>query len=644
MPIPALPLFKHRDTVVTPADQNQFVTQFENTMDTLSNGVIPAINTAIQEIIEIGQNAINAISLDTIEDLATYTGSGLVTVKDINRGGIFVSKAEVDIDPNTGSLYAVNGGTVFAKQGSGFWVRQYSGAINVKWFGAKGDGVTDDTEVIQEAIDTAEVMHSSVWTPSGNYIITGIIVKRFVTLKGESQSSVSFLYNGIGTAITIESTKNLPVSNGSPYYGHHHSGVSVVQTGTAKTGRGIWLKHNTRGSLSNITIKGFDRGVNAVGACWINTIKNCWIVLNKYGVYLGATDSFYLEPDEIGFTSLTFSGMNASSIENNELQANDYGVYAAIYPTLPTHLGIADSLTIQDNSIEGGGQAVQFGLRQSNLRILNNYLEENGVGLVTNPVVDSVVGVDPDEIAADIVQRYAGGTTQVGLTIENNHRISTAATHPIVWIDNSGLCSIKRNTHYGNSICIKQRSLNYDTGPYILEANTGTLTLDNVSSLRVIGSVNSATYWTNNMRLGSNGNLLVGATTDNGVDKLQVNGSMSISDLNGSSSSFYRTIPFTPTLGGTWTVSPTNLNGTVRVVGKIAFVTVSFIGGQKSSSTAGWIDGLPVPVAVNTAASMVDQGIVAKGNALFSNSTRIWLTENTFGADIVNITGFYIID
>lgn len=50
MPIPALPLFKHRDTVVTPADQNQFVTQFENTMDTMSNDVIPALNLAITDI------------------------------------------------------------------------------------------------------------------------------------------------------------------------------------------------------------------------------------------------------------------------------------------------------------------------------------------------------------------------------------------------------------------------------------------------------------------------------------------------------------------------------------------------------------------------------------------------------------------
>ena len=50
MPIPALPLFRHRDTVITPADQNQFVTQFETTMDTMSNDVIPAMNDAITDI------------------------------------------------------------------------------------------------------------------------------------------------------------------------------------------------------------------------------------------------------------------------------------------------------------------------------------------------------------------------------------------------------------------------------------------------------------------------------------------------------------------------------------------------------------------------------------------------------------------
>ena len=77
MPIPALPLFKHRDTVVTPADQNQFVTQFETTMDTMSNDVIPSMNDAI---IDINGKVITATGL--LDQTKTYVDS---VVSDANE-------------------------------------------------------------------------------------------------------------------------------------------------------------------------------------------------------------------------------------------------------------------------------------------------------------------------------------------------------------------------------------------------------------------------------------------------------------------------------------------------------------------------------------------------------------------------------
>lgn len=48
-----------------------------------------------------------------------------------------------------------DGGTVFAV-GSGAWRRIYSGPVNVRWFGAKGDGVQDDTQSIRAAIAAAD--------------------------------------------------------------------------------------------------------------------------------------------------------------------------------------------------------------------------------------------------------------------------------------------------------------------------------------------------------------------------------------------------------------------------------------------------------------------------------------------------------
>lgn len=67
-------------------------------------------------------------AMGSVDPVSTTT----VIVQEEGRGGTFNYDA---------SQSAVNnGGTIFNG-----WVREYSGAVNVKWFGAKGDGVTDDT-------------------------------------------------------------------------------------------------------------------------------------------------------------------------------------------------------------------------------------------------------------------------------------------------------------------------------------------------------------------------------------------------------------------------------------------------------------------------------------------------------------------
>ncbi|RAV21110.1 hypothetical protein DQG23_13275 [Paenibacillus contaminans] len=89
---------------------------------------------------------------------------------------------------------ADNTGTVIVS-GSGMrFKRIYSGEVNVRWFGAKGDGVADDRAAIQAAIDSLKALHTNrtaegggvVYMPKGRYRVTDTIyLDKFIKLRGD---------------------------------------------------------------------------------------------------------------------------------------------------------------------------------------------------------------------------------------------------------------------------------------------------------------------------------------------------------------------------------------------------------------------------------------------------------------------------
>lgn len=61
-------------------------------------------------------------------------------------------------------------------------------AVNVKDFGAKGDGVTDDTAAIQAAIDSVNAAGGGrIYLPSGTYLVSSIITTyKYISIIGEN--------------------------------------------------------------------------------------------------------------------------------------------------------------------------------------------------------------------------------------------------------------------------------------------------------------------------------------------------------------------------------------------------------------------------------------------------------------------------
>jgi len=74
------------------------------------------------------------------------------------------------------------------------------GVVNVKDFGAVGNGITDDTSSIQAAADHCNSTGQSLFVPTGNYVITSTITFTQINVECEDARTVKFTANGNFTA------------------------------------------------------------------------------------------------------------------------------------------------------------------------------------------------------------------------------------------------------------------------------------------------------------------------------------------------------------------------------------------------------------------------------------------------------------
>lgn len=370
-------------------------------------------NNLALEIQQIGENAINAISLDTIEDLATYTGTGLVMVKDISRGGTFVSKTVVEIDPNTGSLYSINGGTVFAKLGGGFWARQYTDKMNVKWFNAKGDwnGTTgtDDTLAIQKAIDAVSVsiFNELEFEKNKTYLVGKLVPKNYVyinlnncTLRLKNNANTPLFFdNGTSTPKT-----NFKVMNGILDCNQaYNNGLNVLG--------GIWLTNWSNITFHNLLIKNCSGiGINPVGCSYIDikdykfedsgvvgspyyayaltivkdVYESNFITLNNiqvsnvigYGIHLYGCS--YVSGSNFSFYNLNYSNTSIAITFTGTSKCNLSNIYTNIISGDAIEINETDDTILKNiKVVSSGNRALLIGYNTNNTIYNNKLVIEN---------------------------------------------------------------------------------------------------------------------------------------------------------------------------------------------------------------------------------------------------------------------------
>lgn len=246
-----------------------------------------------------------ALVVETIEDLENLDPTKLsektVTVKDIDRGGTFVYISE-NMDIN-------NGGTIFNG-----WTRQYSGAVNVKWFGAKCDGINDDSSILHYLVTN----NYEVEIPDGVLLANS-------TIGNLSQINIVGSKN-----TTIKTTVDINLFSIAGKC--NIKNINISQDGTAGTGiafttslTGNQLAHSI---FKNITVSNFKIGLYCRYSLW-NIFESIQFQNCKAGMIFSGNDvqSTYYEvrPNWNSWTNGFFHNQN---ILNNVLcNGGELGIF-----------------------------------------------------------------------------------------------------------------------------------------------------------------------------------------------------------------------------------------------------------------------------------------------------------------------------
>ena len=203
-----------------------------------------------------------------------------------------------------------NAGTVIkptSVSGAGRWLAVDTSYINVKQFGAVGDGVADDTTAISSAIDEANTNGLPVLLESGNTYLCGALSKSRVHLVCLGSATIK-------AATGIAAGTSVITSAGILLDGVSVDGDNIVTRAVTATGK----YKQRRSSISNVlgTAVSFGRLVYATSACTEFDVDDSCYFSGVSGVEngiegdtSGADCGLYIEASLFSIVGATFTNI-----------------------------------------------------------------------------------------------------------------------------------------------------------------------------------------------------------------------------------------------------------------------------------------------------------------------------------------------
>ena len=328
------------------------------------------------------------------------------------------------VDPKTGK-FTTSGLQVMQQ----LWLSIIAPAkstANVLLFGAKGDGVTDDTVAIQNTINSLST-GGEVWFPPGNYKISNTLTVgngngstinstiHDITLRGLAGwgGFIGGIPNSDGVVIT-SSFAGPAIKFAGPIIGCGITHIGINVTNTSTLGVGLLLSAVNWTHIDGLFVSGAcGFGIQEIGSCETNVFRNVYIFMNS--------------------TSATQKGIRINAgIGASSDVFNDSWYDVTITPTNVGHIalsiGNADELRFYNlTTLPGSGGAIGIEFDYSVAPPFPGGLVFFGVDLYNNTVINTGTPPAPSNGSLNVFDQFAVGNGAVVPSVTN---VST----PGLWV------------------------------------------------------------------------------------------------------------------------------------------------------------------------------------------------------------------
>lgn len=404
--------------------------------------------------------SIQGATVDLIADLRDINGYGQpiyvrghTTIGD-GGGGKFEwldgAAPGTYVDDNGNTIVPAGG------DGSGAWIRQYNGYIIPEFYGAVGDGITDDTAAIQAALDN----NQTILLLEKTYAVTTISLDTEQTIIGTNRDTSEILGDGSGYCIVfgdgvdsakrrnkIEKIKVTNDGNGcvditfSPNWQILNCDIRATTVTTTPTIR--IYNGSFRGALELSEVR------SGGGAWAVDCLDNINGLTIRKNIITGGSAG----------GALRVGQSQDVSINNNLIETSDLGIYVAA--TTTTGDGNCNGIQVDNNYIEAVNNPInlaeEFSIYGASCR--NNYINSNasassdanivfgriqGVNIQNNSIYVNASGLDypfrmhvkqatGDILGNTIINNQIFGTPAASYTTSGTYGSNASVRRTIGW-------------------------------------------------------------------------------------------------------------------------------------------------------------------------------------------------------------------